>query len=376
MPAHWAINGRFLGQPITGVQRYAHEILQSLDAILAEGRNGPEVSVEVLMPQGIKPPGLRAISARNIGPLQGHAWEQFTLPVHARNGLISLCNTGPISKRRQILCVHDLNTRLYPQSYSRSFRLLYHTLIPALAWRVNQLVTVSHYSASELERLGLSPADAVAILPNGHEHTQRWTPAHTAATRAAAGPDTIVLLGSRAAHKNIGLILGLAPWFREHGFRIALVGSANAQIFAGCGMSAAAENVIELGRIGDNALAALLQDSLCLAFPSFVEGFGSPPLEAMSLGCPVVVSDRASLPEVCGGAALYAAPDDPDAWMHAFLRLRHEPGLRNAMSTAGKVQAQAFSWRSSAAYYLELMAAMDARSTSSSAAETEPAVIA
>ena len=114
-----------------------------------------------------------------------------------------------------------------------------------------------------------------------------------------------------------------------------------------------------LGRVSDGELAALLRDSLCLAFPSLTEGFGLPALEAMAVGCPVVVSDRASLPEVCGSAALFAPPDDQDAWFDSFVQLRGSQALRLQMIGKGRARASAYSWRATALRYLEAMAAAD-----------------
>ncbi|WP_164119480.1 glycosyltransferase, partial [Stenotrophomonas maltophilia] len=87
--------------------------------------------------------------------------------------------------------------------------------------------------------------------------------------------------------------------------------------------------------------------------------FGLPPLEAFAIGCPVVSSDRASLPEVCGEAALYAAPDRPDQWLSAFCALRDDPRLRAALIERGHARARAFSWRESALGYLDAMARLD-----------------
>ena len=99
------------------------------------------------------------------------------------------------------------------------------------------------------------------------------------------------------------------------GFRIAVIGNIDMHVYNNSDLNTGAPNVSWLGRVTDDEFAALLRDSLCLAFPSFVEGFGLPPLEAMAIGCPVVVSDTASMPEVCGDAALYASPYNPEEWL-------------------------------------------------------------
>jgi hypothetical protein len=224
------------------------------------------------------------------------------------------------------------------------------------------VTTVSRFSAAQLVRLGICGPDKILVIPNGHEHTLRYTPRHTAATRAAAGRDTIVLLGSLAPHKNVGAILSMAGELAAIGLRIAIVGSSDPRIFqkGGAPPPAAAANVLWLGPLEGDALAALLQDSLCLAFPSLAEGFGLPPLEAMALGCPVVASDRASLPEICGSAALFAAEADlpPGSGIS-------QPGERRAAASrsrgAGKIAGGGFRWSDSAVAYLEAMARIDQR---------------
>lgn len=357
---HWAINGRFLAQPVTGVQRYAREVVRALDTRIAAGdplaRN---LDVELLTPPGIGDElPLTAIRTRAIGRLGGHGWEQAVLPAGVKGGLISLCNTGPLATGRQILCIHDLNTRACPQSYSLPFRLLYRTLIPALAKRVRHVTTVSACSAGELVRYGLCKAGKITIAPDGHEHALRWTPRHSIRTQLAAGPGTIVLLGSRAPHKNIGLILGMGERLAQAGLRVAVVGFSDGRVF-GKAQELEAANIGWLGRIGDDELAALLEDCLCLAFPSLVEGFGLPMLEAMVRGCPVVASDRASLPEIGGDGVLYAPPDRADIWFDRFMELAGDAGLRRMMIGRGRRQAEKFSWEDTAKRYLELMAGMD-----------------
>lgn len=361
MTRFWSINGRFLTQPATGVQRYAREIVCALDHFLGSGHSLTQgLDVELIVPRGASDlPQLQAIRLRTVRLPGGHAWEQAVLPIIARGGLISLCNTGPLALTKHIVCMHDANTRLFPSSYALPFRLFYRVLQPAIGRTASEVVTVSRFSARELVRNGITAKQTLRVIPNGHEHVLRWRPQHTPGTRAVAGPNTIVVLGSPAPHKNIGLILGLAPRLAAAGLQIAVAGMRDKRVFKGDGTEAQRGNVIWLGRLSDNALAALLQNSLCLAFPSFTEGFGLPPLEAMSLGCPVVASDCASLPEICGDAALYAPPTDPELWFSRFLQLHQDNSLRADLITRGHVRARQYSWRTSALHYLELMAKAD-----------------
>ncbi|MCS0493950.1 glycosyltransferase family 4 protein [Ancylobacter sp. MQZ15Z-1] len=357
----WTINGRFLTQPLTGVQRYAHGIVAALDRLIADRHPLAQgLELELVTPKNAEDYALGHIAVRRVGELRGHLWEQFTLPGQVRGGLLSLCNTGPLAVARQILCIHDTNISAFPQSYSLRYRLLHRLFLPLLARRVARVVTVSSFSAAELARSGIRPEAEISVIPCGHEHALTWTPKHSEATRRAAGSSTIVVLGSPAPHKNIGMLLDLAPRLAAVGFRLALVGALDSRVFQSApGAAADNANVTVLGRLTDNELAALLTNSLCLAFPSYAEGFGLPPLEAMALGCPVVVSDRASLPEICGAAALYAAPDQPEAWLDAFKQLRAEPALRFKLVATGRENAKKYRWSTSAEAYLAEMAIAD-----------------
>jgi glycosyltransferase involved in cell wall biosynthesis len=369
---HWAINGRFASQPVTGVQRYGREIVRALDRLLTENPALAEgLDLELLVPPGAAPPPLEAIRVRTVGRIGGHAWEQAVLPAQARGGLISLCNTGPLLHRKHIVCIHDVSTRICPESYSRPFRALYRVLMPALGRTARAMFTVSDYSAGELDRLGIRRRDEISLAPNGHEHALDWVPAHSARTRTVASRGTIVLIGSPAPHKNVGLVIGLSERLAHAGLRVAVLGAADPRVFSAA-VPLGGGSVEWLGRLTDGELVALLQDCMCLAFPSLVEGFGLPPLEAMAVGCPVVASDRASLPEVCGDAALYAPPDDADAWFDRLVALHASPERRAELIARGKARAARFRWSQSAGGYLRAMAAADGLRWH--AAATDPAV--
>jgi glycosyltransferase involved in cell wall biosynthesis len=369
MTRRWAINGRFLSQPMTGVQRYAREVVRSLDSLILEQVPlARSLEVCVLCPPGSGDMPLASVERREIGRAGGHVWEQAELPSALDgSGLLSFCNTGPLLVRKQIACIHDANVWNAPQSYSPAFRTLYRMLLPCLGNRTWAISTVSEYSLRQLIDRGIVQASRAFVAPNGHEHALRWKPQHSEVTGLAASRDTIVMIGSSAPHKNVSLILDMARRLADVGLRIAVVGAADPRVFRGQ-LHAEATNVHWLGRVSDGELAALLGDSLCLAFPSLTEGFGLPALEAMVIGCPVVVSGCASLPEVCGSAALFAPPYDPDAWFDRFVQLRESQTLRLHMIGKGRTRASEFSWRATAMRYLEAMAAADG-------IDPEPAVI-
>ncbi|GAB4072712.1 glycosyltransferase family 1 protein [Ancylobacter sonchi] len=366
MRRHWAINGRFLTQKVTGVQRYASEIVQALDRKIAAAEPlAQNLDVELVVPAGtVALPKLSAIRLRHSGPVRGpfasgHLWEQFALPRGLRGGLLSLGNSGPVCHRKQIACIHDVNTRSFPASYSLPFRLLQLAMVPLLGRLSKMIATVSQHSANELVGRELCASSKLMVAPNGYEHALQWQGRHSEATLSVAGPDTVVLVGSPAPHKNMSLLLGIADKLAAESLRLAIVGQVDPHVLHHDGVAVSAGNVHWLGRLPDEALTALLQDSLCLAFPSFTEGFGLPLLEAMTIGCAVVTSDRASMPEVCGHAALYASPTDPEAWLDRLRRLKREPGLRARLIAAGRLRATRFSWNDSAQAYLQAMAFVD-----------------
>ncbi len=352
MTAPFAINGRFYAQPVSGVQRYARQVVSAMDASLAGTANPPTL----ILPPGTPAPALDAIVCAERGKGTGHAWEQASLPLSWKGPLLNLCNTAPAVKAGQVVCIHDANVFKMPESYGRGFRAVYRTLQPLLARRSARIATVSRDSARQIAaHLPIDAAD-IAVLPNGHEHALAWDP--TKATVFAHHPQDrpfVLALGSRARHKNLALLLTLATDLDALGLDL-LVAGGEAGIFATEATGPAAPNVRLLGKVGDDDLAALLGRATCLAFPSFTEGFGLPIVEAMALGCPVVSSDRASMPEVCGDAALMAAPDDPAAWMGHFRALAASPALGERLAGMGREQVRKFSWVNTADGYLDLMA--------------------
>jgi glycosyltransferase involved in cell wall biosynthesis len=349
----WTINGRFLSQSVTGVQRYAREILAALDDLLSHDSDlASRLTLRLALPPGVRSePSVSSIDIYRTQFGSGHYWDQLVLPLHAKSGVLSLGNFGPAFARNHITCIHDANVFVQPESYSRSFRLAYRTLLPLIGRRAKRVGTVSQYSADMLIKHSICRPEQIFIAPNGHEHALRWDAIRAKPLISPKRP-YILVLGSRAKHKNIEIILGQAKALDEAGISIVVAGGAFS-IFSASAPDQSHPNIYQRGYVSDDELAALYEDALCLVFPSRTEGFGLPPLEAMTRGCPVVCSNIPSLVEVGGDAALYLEPDEGYQWRDTIIGLSGNEGLRAQMSERGRRRAQLFSWSRSAQIYVE-----------------------
>ena len=218
-----------------------------------------------------------------------------------------------------------------------------------------RVLTVSEYSRAELVRYGIAPAERIRVIHNGVDHGQPLTPDQSIVARLGLVPGHYVLaLASTQAHKNINVLLDAFSKYSLPGLKLVLFGSAGPAQFAAAGMNTS-ESVVFTGRVSDSELTALMETALCFATPSLTEGFGLPPLEAMALGCPAVVSPCGALPEVCGDGALYVAPDRTDHWRGAFLQLSEDRQLRSAMVARGRQQASIMTWARAGDQLMEVL---------------------
>lgn len=356
-PAPVYINGRFLAQRPTGVQRAAAELVGALDGLLSaslrDGHN-PGSPVTVLAPPDADVDRLTptTIAIRRIGRRTGYAWEQCELPRAAgANLLINLGNTAPLLHRRNAILIHDASVFDRPDGYGWRFRTAMRWLLPTLARRAEALFTVSRFSAGRLAAHGIANPRGITILPSGCEHIARVAADEGAPDRH--GLDTgryVLFVGSPHPNKNLAGALAAIARVADPGIRLAVVGAADGRVFA-ADTPATGETVDRarfLGSVDDPSMAGLYAGALALLFPSFYEGSGLPPLEAMALGCPVIASDRASIPEVCGDAAWLVDPEDIAGMAAAIDRLALDDRARAELIARGRDRARLFTWATSA----------------------------
>jgi glycosyltransferase involved in cell wall biosynthesis len=315
------IDGRAaVRREIGGVERVAREMTQRLPAL------------DPKRYRVAAPPRLLAHRA-------GHAWEQLVLP--AKDGRIVYCPAmlGPLASRRNVVCIYDAASVRHPEWYSRGYAAYQRRVLPALARRARLVITASAFARDEVvEVLGADPGRTV-VVPLGV--SERFHPdADPSAARAAFGLDRpyALTVGSRIARKNVDALERAADVLSREGIDLVAAGSGRGYMRAG------ASPVRELGYVGQELLPGLYAGAAAFVLPSLHEGFGLPVLEAMASGVPVVASDRGSLPEVCGGAALLVDPLDADAIADALLTAAGDARLCDA----GLARARSFTWERTA----------------------------
>jgi glycosyltransferase involved in cell wall biosynthesis len=324
------VNGRYLVQRVTGVQRYAREIVARLSG-----------KVDVIDP-GPAAKGVR-----------GHLWEQTVLPWRLERGLLwSPCATGPLAIRNQIITIHDCAFCDCPDGFTRSFASWYRCLVPRLARRALRILTVSAFSRQRICELFRVPEEKVVVTPNGV--AESFSPLSRGALAEAkqrlnlTGP-YVLCAGSLEPRKNLKRLL--AAWQRlgpaKNGLTLLLVG-ASSHVFRSAGLDSPPSDVRLTGFATDEDLRALLAGAEAFVFPSLYEGFGLPVLEAMACGAPVVCSSSTALPEVAGDAALLVDPMDVDSIAAGLTQMLENRDLRVSLRERGLARAEKFSWNDTA----------------------------
>lgn len=344
------INGKYIAQPMTGVQRFAHNLVLALD------KQGPAAGVSstvLLVPATGSLTRLQSIEVRAVGKrgMTLHQWEQSVLPRAARGGLLlNLAGSGPWLGALQASVLHDAAVFDHPEAYTAAFVFWYRQLFRRRARRGGPLFTVSQDARGRLARaLALSP-ERIVVVPNGGDHLDA-VPADDSLLRRYGLPARPYMLAvaSVSRNKNLPRLVEAFARLPAAGRPVlVLAGGQAAAGFLGQGQTVLPDAVLQIPSPSDATLKALYQNAIALVMPSLYEGFGLPALEAMRLGCPVVAADAAALPEVCANAAVYVDPTSVVSIAHGMYRMLSEPGLRERLIAAGRERARQFTWEASA----------------------------
>jgi len=327
------INARFLTQQTTGVQRFAIEICKELFKV--------NPNVKLIAPRNILHPILeKELNVHTFGLFSSHLWEQIELPLFLfKQGnplLLNLCNTGPVFYKNQLVTIHDLAFIVNPTWFSKSFSALYNFLIPRIAKNSKHIFTVSIASKNEiLQLLGIAE-NKISVVYNG-VNFKNYGP-----KPPLESGKYLLSVSSIDPRKNIPFLIEAFSEWNSADYKLLIAGGKS-NSFAIQNINES-ENIKFLGYVSDEDLVNLYQNAEAFVYPSLYEGFGLPPIEALSLGTKVIISDIPSLREVCGSQAFaYFNPQSKTELISAFDLLRN---IKN--ETKNEFDITRFSWQKSA----------------------------
>ena len=342
------INGESWVRTLTGIERLATETTRFLDTMVQKG------AFRLVVPKNAR--NLPALSNIEIVTLNAEAhfmpaWTQghFQKYVLSHGGIsLNFSNTCPF------LCpgfefIHDIYPTLHPEDFrSRRDRLirLYSALMcRRIAKKAKAIFTVSEYTKRTIVDTYGTPPEKIAVVYSGVSGYKDVKSDGSVFDRLPAlrRSDFYFTLGSLSRRKNLKWIARHAELFPDELFAVGGK-PLPASVAPELEKLGSLPNVIMTGYLGDGEVKALLGRAKAFILPSYFEGFGLPPLEALSCGCPVIVSDRTSLPEIYGKCAHYIDPDEPDVDLGALLEEPTESPARiletyTLMNTARRMLA-------------------------------------
>jgi glycosyltransferase involved in cell wall biosynthesis len=363
---HIAINAHLLAHTNSfrraGVSHYIEQVLRHLGYIDRANR----YSVYTTRGLGAAALGLppnfavRSSALPTINPRVRIPWEQFIAPLLLRavraDVYHGMLNVVPLAcPVPSVVTVHDLAFIRFPHTFRSYNRTYLDFATRTSVRRAARICAVSEHTKREVVGLLGVPAERVVVTPDAaREHFQLPDPAALAQFRAQKGlPEQFVFyVGTLEPRKNLPTLLEAYSQVARASQVPLIIGGGKGwmydAIFARLEALNLQEQVRFIGYVPEEELPLWYAAATLFVFPSLYEGFGMPPLEAMSCGTPVVTSNCTSLPEVVGEAGLMVDPTDAEALAEAILRVLRSADLREDMRARGLQRARLFDWHTTA----------------------------
>lgn len=372
-----AINASILDGNPTGLGIYTMNIITKLSRIVEDDlivfSSRPEI-IYILHSNNTKIKKIPFIVEPKYGKtaaIARFAWNQLLFPIAINNADIvystthhgALCIFG--KQLKQVVTVHDILPVKFP-NYRSWQKWYYLYVLPPILKSAAAIITVSANTKRDLYEYYKIPPEKIKVIYNGVNHSlfKVMEDAFTNKIKCKYGiiKDYFLIIGASYPYKNVGNAL------RAFSMVSQLVPTADLVIVGGKKEYISTlrheiqrlkiRNVSLLQYLPVEDIPGLYSGAKALIYPSLYEGFGLPPLEAMACGCPVIVSNTSSLPEVCGDAAYYIDPYSTESIAEAICKLARDENLRNNLRQKGLERAKLFTWDKTAQGVYEVLKAV------------------
>ncbi|MFN4032112.1 MAG: glycosyltransferase family 4 protein [Fimbriimonadales bacterium] len=355
------VDARLLTGAYTGDRTYWRGLLKQFAELLNPTEYRLTLFATRPMPSDALPES--SLYAFVVAPARNERlWSLFQLPKLAQAYACDFIHTqytvSPFFKIPAVTTVHDISFLIGPQWFPLKDRILLRLTVPASCRRARRVLTVSETSREDMIRVLRLPPEKIIATPNGlpegfhpipRAQAQAWARAHY-----GLEPPFALAVGVLQPRKNWELALLAVQMARsqyELPIRLALTGKsgwARRSLQRAKRDLNAHEWLIETGYVPDEHLVWLYNAADVFLYPSFYEGFGLPPLEAMACGTPVIASNGGALPEVVGSGGVLLPPDEPGLWANAIRSILVYDDFRASLCAKARQQATRFSWRNTA----------------------------
>ena len=362
-----AIDAHSVGTGLAGNETYATNLIEALAELDRENDYALYVTKREALErfEGRWP----HVAVRRTLPHSPLVRVPVTLSAELRRRPVDLLHVQytapPFAPCPVVATVHDLSFEHLPETFKRRSWMQLRLTVRHTARAAAHVIAPSEHTRRDLlDTYGLSP-DRVSVVPLAA--SPQFKPASPSDVEAVRRRyriegEYVLAVGSIQPRKNLPLLFrsyadlrrarpkAKLPKLVVVGKRAWLSGGTLGAI-EGNGV---ADATILTGYVPEAELPALYTGALCFVYPSYFEGFGLPPLEAMQCGAPVITGNLTSLPEVVGDAGLTFDPFDAGELTRAMSRLLDDPGLRAELRERGLQRARKFSWQETARRTLEI----------------------
>lgn len=349
----------------TGIGTYTHELLDSLNK--SSSHNDyliflPKCSLLDNFKNNFK---IESINAN----LEENFWDQVHVPNILDNKNIELYHVpqngvglSPKINCKKVITLHDIIPLKMPQTVSDKYLKIFNEELPSIINSCDGIITVSNFSKNDISKEFNFPKDKIFVTPLAAENIYRPLNKETCKniikSKYKINDDFILYVGGFSPRKNIlGLIeaFSLIPYSKRKNTKLVITGKKGISYDKYKKRTSELKimnDVIFTGFISLDHMPIFYNASKLLVYPSFYEGFGLPPLEAMACGTPVIASNVTSLPEVCGTSAILIDPYNIDELSLNIEKILTDKSLYNNMSNRGIKRSLTFSWDNTASQTL------------------------